>query len=154
MSKRRRTSFIIWLMLTVAIAGLITYFSSQIAPESNDLSKSITKWIMDIFVSDYSGETLRRYNSITRKAAHFILYFLLGFSLSGVLQHQHRVPKLPTVVLIGAAFAALDEFHQHFVEGRGPQVTDVLLDTCGVLAGSLVMLGIAALVRRDRRGTA
>ena len=152
MPKPRRTSLIICLVLAVSTAGLITYLSSQIAPESNDLSRGFTKWIMDRFVSGYSSETLRHYNNIARKAAHFTLYFLLGFSLTGVLQHQQRAPKLPTTVFLGAMFAALDEFHQHFVEGRGPQVTDVLLDTCGVLIGSLVMLGIAALLRRGKRG--
>ena len=152
MPKHRHTSLIFYLILAVSTAGLITYLSSQIAPESNDLSKSFTKWIMDLFVSGYSSETLQHYNGIARKAAHFTLYFLLGFSLIGVLQHQQRAPKLPTAVFLGAMFAALDELHQHFVDGRGPQITDVLLDTCGVLVGSLVMLGIAALLRRGKQG--
>ena len=105
MPKHRHTSLIFYLILAVSTAGLITYLSSQIAPESNDLSKSFTKWIMDLFVSGYSSETLQHYNGIARKAAHFTLYFLLGFSLIGVLQHQQRAPKLPTAVFLGAMFA-------------------------------------------------
>ena len=32
-------------------------------------------------------------------------------------------------------FAALDEFHQLFVEGRAGSLKDVLIDSCGSLTG-------------------
>jgi VanZ family protein len=37
-------------------------------------------------------------------------------------------------------YAASDEFHQVFVSGRSPLIVDVLIDTCGALAGILLLL--------------
>ena len=39
----------------------------------------------------------------------------------------------------GTFYAGTDEFHQLFVPGRSGQITDVILDSCGVLTGVLVM---------------
>ena len=45
-----------------------------------------------------------------------------------------------------------DELHQYFVPGRHASVLDVLLDSVGVLCGVLVMLGLAALIRKRSAG--
>ncbi len=51
-------------------------------------------------------------------------------------------------ILIVAAYAALDEYHQSFVPGRGAAVSDVLLDTAG---GAAAQLAMAIFVRQKRR---
>ena len=72
---------------------------------------------------------------LLRKGAHMAEYavlFLLLFRalrLSGV-----RRPGL-TALLLSAAYAATDEFHQMFSEGRGPSPLDVLIDTAGAGGG-------------------
>lgn len=72
---------------------------------------------------------------LVRKGAHMAEYavlFLLLFRalrLSGV-----RRPGL-TALLLSAAYAATDEFHQMFSEGRGPSSVDVLIDTAGAGVG-------------------
>ena len=43
-------------------------------------------------------------------------------------------------VLIGFIYACLDEFHQSFIPGRTPLFTDILIDTLGVIVGSLIVL--------------
>ena len=48
------------------------------------------------------------------------------------------------------ALASLDEVHQVFVAGRGPQATDVLIDSLGAAFGILLT---ALLLRRMRRKT-
>ena len=45
---------------------------------------------------------------------------------------------------IAALYAATDEFHQLFVPGRSGQISDVILDSAGALAGLLIL----ALVRK------
>lgn len=99
----------------------------------------VLRRILELLLGECTDALIRQYNHPLRKAAHFTLYAMLGFSLTGVFQHQRRVHKLPLAVIVSAAFAALDELHQHFVEGRGPQVTDVLLDTAGAATGAMVM---------------
>ena len=138
-----------WLMLAAAVATAIFLLSAQPASASDGLSRRLVQHLLEALGREDTSETLRLYNHIARKTAHFTLYFLLGFSLTGALRHWERLPSVPSAVLISAVFAALDEFHQHFVAGRGPQVSDVLLDTCGALAGTLLMTAILYLLRRS-----
>ena len=52
-------------------------------------------------------------------------------------------------LLAAALYAASDEIHQSFVPGRGPAVTDVLLDSAGALCGILfIWLLVQAVLRR------
>lgn len=45
-------------------------------------------------------------------------------------------------------YAAGDEFHQGFVDGRSPKFFDVGIDTAGVFTGTIFILIIYLLVRR------
>ena len=68
---------------------------------------------------------------LTRKAAHFILYFIFGILVYNAVHPNVRSRKKAALVSIAAVlgFAALDEIHQLFVPGRSGEVRDVLLDT-------------------------
>ena len=50
--------------------------------------------------------------------------------------------------LITAAYAATDEIHQLFVPGRSGQVSDVVLDSAGAMAGLLILGAVRFLTRR------
>ena len=50
-------------------------------------------------------------------------------------------------IVVGLIYAITDEFHQSFVPGRGPSVTDVCIDTAGVFAGILIVLAIVSIYR-------
>ena len=53
---------------------------------------------------------------------------------------------------IAAAYAATDEFHQLFVPGRSGQITDVLIDSGGLLAGILLVVLIKSFyIKQSRR---
>ena len=52
--------------------------------------------------------------------------------------------------MITTAYAATDEMHQLFVPGRSGQVSDVLLDSAGAIAGLALLGGIRFLVQRRR----
>jgi VanZ family protein len=41
-------------------------------------------------------------------------------------------------ILSCAIYAAMDEYHQSFVAGRGPSVRDVVIDTCGAITFFIV----------------
>lgn len=81
---------------------------------------------------------------LVRKAAHMAEYAILfwlyrrALTLSGA-----RRPGLVALILC-ALYAAGDEFHQLFSEGRGPSPVDVAIDT----AGAALMGGLCALHRR------
>ena len=52
-----------------------------------------------------------------------------------------------TTILLIAAYASLDEFHQSFVPGRTAAVTDAMLDTAGGAAAQLVAACLALRAR-------
>ena len=79
---------------------------------------------------------------IVRKLAHFCEYTLEGFLLMLCMRVYSRHPlRHITVPMLGGVLTALtDETIQLFSEGRSSQVTDVWLDSAGVLAGILVAI--------------
>jgi VanZ family protein len=86
--------------------GVIFFFSAQ-----PDLSTGLGTWDL-----------------ILRKAAHMVEYGLLWF-----LWHRALGLRSPwPAVAITLAYAATDEFHQSFVEGRHGTPVDVLIDAAGV----------------------
>lgn len=79
-----------------------------------------------------------------RKAAHFIEYAILAALLLRAVRAQPGLAKLslfvqiPMAILISAAYAGTDEWHQHFVHSRTANFKDVLIDTSGAAFGALV----------------
>ena len=80
-------------------------------------------------------------DTILRKLAHLAEYAILGALLCRAL----RNPVL--AVAAATLYAASDEIHQTFVEGRVGAPLDVAIDTVGAL------LGVIAWLRLGRRRT-
>jgi VanZ family protein len=80
---------------------------------------------------------------VLRKAAHITIFALLWLTFARA--SEWRRPIAATVAAL--AYAASDEFHQTFVQGRHGAVSDVAIDAIG--------MGVAALawtVAARRRG--
>jgi len=82
---------------------------------------------------------------IVRKMAHFCEYTLEGFLLMLCIRVYVRHISVP--MLGGVLTAMADETIQIYSPGRSSQVTDVWLDSAGVLAGILIALVFMALCR-------
>ena len=78
------------------------------------------------------GTGLGTWDLTLRKLAHVVEFALLGALLLRAMREE-----LPALAL-GVAYAASDELHQHFVEGRLASPLDVLIDTVGVAIGILL----------------
>ena len=65
---------------------------------------------------------------------HFSLYTVLGFTLAWA---RLRGPRYHhgAFLLLGIALGLMDEFHQSFVPGRTPSMSDVFADAVGVILG-------------------
>ena len=85
---------------------------------------------------------------LARKCCHLTEYAVLA-PLSG-LKRARRKPLLRDLgpwnwreavvaLLVTAAYAATDEYHQTFVPGREGCVRDVIIDTCGAAAGLFLL---------------
>lgn len=86
---------------------------------------------------------------VVRKCAHMgeyaVLFWLWAHALSvSGAKHPARILAL----IVAPAYAASDEFHQCFSEGRGPSPVDVMIDTVG--AAIALLLRAAALHIRER----
>ena len=90
------------------------------------------------------GTGLGIWDTILRKAAHMAEYGLLWFLWYRALELRDPLPA----VAITLAYAASDEFHQSFVEGRHGSPVDVLIDAAGI--GIAVALHTRRTVRAAR----
>ena len=80
------------------------------------------------------------------KAAHAIMYGILGGLAAFALQDVRRAVRAHAAALAGiATLAALDEWHQLFIPGRSADVADWLADVTGA---ALVLLFSAVALRR------
>lgn len=117
----------IFTILTLCNMFLIFYFSSQNAEQSTQTSA----WFLQFL--PFSMHTVR-------KLAHFTIYALLGFNTYNMYK-SYKIKHSAIFALITCMlYACSDEWHQSFVSGRSPQMTDVGIDTCGAL--SLILLNI------------
>lgn len=144
-----------WLLF-LGVSVAIFSFSAQPAAQSSDLSQGVLYEILTRVVADFETMPVQEqqgmislYHNLIRKAAHFSIYALWGFSLSLLLfLHGCRPKTLCVITAVGGfLYAACDELHQLFVDGRGAQMSDVFLDFAGVLAG----LGAFSLLRAFSR---
>ena len=71
---------------------------------------------------------LGTWDFILRKIAHVTIFALLWLTLARATQWRHPVPAAVVAVL----YAASDELHQSFVEGRNGTPVDVAIDTVGI----------------------
>jgi VanZ family protein len=76
---------------------------------------------------------LGTWDLVLRKLAHTTEYAILGALLLRAIGRD-----LPAFAA-GVAYAATDEFHQHFVRGRHASPVDVAIDAVGVLIGILAL---------------
>ena len=137
-------SSILWIMV-------IFSFSLQSGEESGKLSGGIVAWFVGLFFSE-DFEHLELVHFFIRKGAHFTEYFILGNLLSLTVREAKWKKVLLAPWLMGTMVACCDETIQLFSDGRAGQITDVMLDSSGVLTGCVILtLVLALLERRNRR---
>jgi VanZ family protein len=100
----------------------------------------VIAWAAVIFVlssipSLNSG--LGTWDEVLRKCAHVTEYAILGLLLLRAFGQE-----LPAFV-VGIAYAASDELHQHFVAGRHASPVDVAIDAVGLVIGIVVLRLVA-----------
>ena len=74
---------------------------------------------------------------------HFSLYTVLGLTLAWARLRGARYHH-GAFLALGLALGLMDEFHQSFVPGRAPALSDVFADTVGVIIGYALFVMIFA----------
>lgn len=137
-------------LLLVIIFCIIFGFSNQNSEESSDISRKMTEILISNIKSIQKQpklekeKVLSRIEKVIRKIAHFLLYTLVGIILMILLNTYKigEIAKFLTSLIIGIIYATSDEIHQFFIPGRSAQITDVIIDTIGVLFGTLSIMFI------------
>lgn len=159
---RNLISIVITLIPVLLVMLIIYGFSAQNSDSSSETSGGITNWIIGLFVPDYDDmppenqkSLLEEITYIVRKTAHFSEFALLGFFLTLHFQTIHNVRPFRfrgiLAFILCALYAASDEFHQQFVDGRAPSLKDVSIDSVGALFGILIMTLIISLCIKFKR---
>ena len=148
---RQRVLFLFSLLLTMMVLVVIFCFSAQPVEQSREISSALTRFIARLIPWLRTGLAMSELHHLLRKLAHFTLYFLLGCGLTGMLRSGRRAIPAAFAIPLGTLCAAMDEWHQAFVPGRGPGLCDVVLDTVGVAAAAGLLSLIIFLhdMRRD-----
>ena len=158
MKKERWKSILKPLTILPVIVMLCTIFgfSNQNGTTSGGLSQKVSRQIVTVcdtlFHQDLAEETIEHYTEKIeyplRKAAHATEYLILTLLAALPLYtYGLRGKKLLLALFLFCVICASgDEFHQSFIPGRSPQITDVFVDSIGILTGC----GITYLVLRNR----
>lgn len=138
------------LILLLGTFYMIFGFSSQDGEESGNLSGKIAKFIVEKLPIENTQRSLKRTEGIIRKMAHFSIYTLVGFLLMSFFSTYPLKgnKRIISSIFIGVLYATSDEIHQKFVPGRSCQVTDIMIDSMGVLLGILLLITIVRLHKK------
>ena len=131
-----------WYWLPVLLwMGII--FSASSDTHSQEHSSRLFEPFLRWLFPHASPQSIEALHHLVRKLGHLTEYAILGLLLWRAL-HQARTPlpdwswpKVGGTLLIVFLYASTDEFHQRFVPGRTPMVSDVFIDTAGAAAGLL-----------------
>ena len=150
MNRKRILSILIVIMLCVIWGN--SMLSRQVSGRISDTVMEGMNYVAgklglgaDLFtvMKDQDGDGVEEPTSfMVRKAAHVTEFAVLGVLLWLWLDGKKQARPLLTVGL-GVLTGAIDETIQIFSH-RGSQVTDVLIDSCGVLLAVAVMAWLTA----------
>ena len=147
-------------LLTLGVMLMIFMFSTEKAEKSDATSGVVAEWVAEKIEPEYKKmpepqktSFFKEVQYIVRKCAHFTEFALLGCSMRLCLESWFgaldknpgkRRKKFWLLALLawlgGTGYAALDEIHQTMVDGRTGRPLDVLIDSSGVLTGTLITL--------------
>jgi len=117
---------------------------------SDNTSRVIVPMIHWLFPGMSSG-TVEVVHHFVRKSAHFIEYFIFALLVYRGIQGVRKGFHWSWAFVawgVAAAYSLSDEFHQIFIESRGPSLLDSLIDSTGALAALLVLFLVYRYFRR------
>ncbi|MBC6001439.1 MULTISPECIES: VanZ family protein [Veillonella] len=141
-----------WILYIVLC--LIVFFiwdnSLQNGRSSDGFSLIFAEWLAPI--ADKLGfyGNIWALNRIVRKLAHLTEFTILGGVLYVVLRHYIEYGTVVKTIGVGIVIASLDEFIQLFSLGRSSQLSDVLIDTIGIIIG-ISIVKLAYYISHDKR---
>lgn len=147
---------LVWMSVIFAFSAQNKEESSAVSEEISDRLLSVSGWLFHLHIDEEKVfEILRSVEHVVRKGAHMTEFAILAILLYLWIGRWQilRLRRYSLAVALTVFYAASDEFHQLFVEGRAGRVSDVLIDGCGAVLGLALFLllihwGMLIAVRR------
>ena len=152
---------ILSVLLVCCIGYIIFGFSASVGEESASFSLKITKAVLNIFNPGWvnmpnADEFLDTIHIVFRKIGHFSEYAAFGFSLCFMIhsidafsaKESSNAYCFTAASVLGVLYAFSDEIHQLYVPGRAGMLTDVLIDSCGVIFGVSIFILVLTIIRK------
>ena len=124
--------------------------SLQNGGTSDGFSLIFAKWIAPIANKLGFYGNIWALNRIIRKLAHLTEFTILGGVLYVVLRRYIEYGTVVKTIVVGIVIASLDEFIQLFSLGRSSQLSDVLIDTVGIIIG-ISVVKLTYYISHDKR---
>ncbi|MGB0582914.1 MAG: VanZ family protein [Limisphaerales bacterium] len=144
-------AFLVYWFPVLIWMGIIFLMSTGLGSGSN--TSRILVPLLNFIFGDVSEETIAALRLVVRKFAHVVEYAILsGLVWRALAKPQKNVDVWENkgawlTLMICALYAASDEFHQSFVDGRVGTPVDVMIDTVGIVS-ALAMIWIWQTRRR------
>jgi VanZ family protein len=137
--------FSFWWLLCLLWAVEIFWLSTDTF--SGNLTSPLLASLLESLHIHMEPAAFRVLHTIVRKSAHFVEFAVFTFLLYRSLSNGGRLVWRPRIarwcLLIAAAGALADEFHQIFSRDRGPSFTDCTIDVAGAVMAVLVIRLVA-----------
>ena len=147
--KNRSIVVISWALVLFTMM-IIFNFSAETSEQSTKTSEGVVVQVLDVFMEkeNITPPVIKKFHSPMRKLAHFGIYMLLGFCVINAFEKTFHIKAWKNITLsaiLCVLYAISDEIHQNFTEGRGPQLTDVIIDSCGTFVGIAMFIAFIAI---------
>ena len=111
----------------------------------------VVRKIVAFFLSAGSGKPVSGGEGILRKTAHYLEFACLGMCLSCLVRmlSEKKNVRYLMPLLGGILVACTDETIQRFVPGRSGQLSDVGIDTLGVITG-IVIISLIQICKKQK----
>lgn len=157
--KRDKIIQIIKLLFVIIWMIIVFCFSNEAGEKSSNTSGRFTQTVVNIITlhSNTDEETKtnikEKIEPIIRKLAHYSLYTVGGIVILNYINTYKikTTKKAITSTITGALYAATDELHQFFMDGRSASIIDIGIDTLGVITGVclfLCLLKICSIIQK------
>ena len=131
-----RTDKRLRICISLLILNLCFIWGNSLLP--GEVSGAFSDWVKQLLEALLPGDGSHAPGGgLLRKLAHFTEFMSLGMCLLWLFSMVGK-PRI-LAFFCGMLAACVDETIQMFVPDRGPSLKDVGIDTCGVLAGMILL---------------
>lgn len=143
-TKKRKAYIVISAILLVAVMVTIFMLSAENGEKSTDTSGRFVRLLT--FILGFTPP-----EDVVRTLGHFCEFAALGFLSANMLFAYKDKLKPVLTVAFSIGYAVTDEIHQIFVPERACQLSDLAVDSAGIISGTIIFSIIYLIIKKVER---